>query len=157
MIPITNLLKVQHVFHNLEATNKEDVLATLISSFKTEVGETELAAIKESVFEREKIMSTGVGKGLAIPHGKVAGITQNYAAFALLKSPIDYNAIDGKPVSMVFLLVGPKQSNSLHIKMLSRISRLMNDQVFRNKLQKCDSSEAIIHMFEQEVDEFFPD
>lgn len=156
MTPFAQLLNEQHIFPNLKATNKKEVLMTLISSFKPDVSQAALKAIEEAVFERERIMSTGVGKGLAIPHGKVAGITQSYAAFGLLESPIEYQAIDGEPVSMIFLLVGPKQNNSLHIKMLSRISRLMNDQRFRESLKNCDSSKSIISLFEKEVQEYFP-
>src|SRR5699024_2296648 len=148
-------LNEQHIFPNLKVNDKEEALTTLISSFEDEVEPTILEAIQLSVFEREEIMSTGVGKGLAIPHGKLPGITQSYAAFALLDPPIDYQSIDSKPVSMIFLLVGPKQSNSLHIKMLSRISRLMNDETFRTSLQQCDTSQGIMKLFEEEVQEYF--
>lgn len=155
MTSIISLLNERNVFANLEADNKEDVLATLIQSFEDDVEEAELEAIRTAVFEREKIMSTGVGKGLAIPHGKAAGIKNNYAAFALLQTPIEYEAIDGKPVEMIFLLVGPKSSNSLHIKMLSRISRLMNNNSFRDKLKACNSSEEIVGVFKKEEEVYF--
>lgn len=155
MTRIVSLLNEQNVFSNLKAQTKEEVLTTLIGSLKGEVPAEELEAIKTAVFQREKIMSTGVGKGLAIPHGKAEGINDNYAAFALLESPIDYKAIDGEPVSMVFLLVGPRSSNNLHIKMLSRISRLMNNNSFREKLKACNSSEKIVEVFKQEEGVYF--
>lgn len=155
MTSIISLLNARNVFSNLEAETKEEVLKTLIRSFANDVEEEELEAIRAAVLEREKIMSTGVGKGLAIPHGKAEGIKNNHVAFALLNSPIDYEAIDGEPVKMVFLLAGPKSSNSLHIKMLSRISRLMNNNSFREKLEKCDSSEEIVEVFKQEEEVYF--
>ena len=150
MTSIISLLDKKHVFANLESTNKTEILKTLVASFKDDVDADELDAIEDAILEREKIMSTGVGKGLAIPHGKSTGINDSHVAFALLDSPVDYEAIDGEPVSMVFLLAGPSSSNSLHIKMLSRISRMMNNNTFRDKLKKCSTPEEIINVFEEE-------
>lgn len=152
---IISLLDSSTVLPDLKAKNKEEVLNKLISLFSSKVSEQELSIIREAVFERESIMSTGVGNGLAIPHGKARGISGNYAAFGLLKSPVDYEAIDGEPVSMVFLLVGPQSSNSFHIKMLSRISRLMNNSEFRDQLNKCSSAEEIIEVFKEEEQAHF--
>ncbi len=147
---IVSLLHKHNVLHELEADTKEEVLNKLIATLSDEVDEKALEEISNAVFEREAIMSTGVGKGLAIPHGKASGISETYAAFATLKKPVDYEAVDGEPVIMIFLLVGPKSSNSLHIKMLSRISRLMNNSSFREKLKECSSADEIIGVFEEE-------
>lgn len=147
---IFSLLSPETVLPNLQASDKNEVLEKMISSLEGEVSDGEIEKIRNAVFEREKIMSTGVGKGLAIPHGKASGIEQTYAAFALLDEPVDYKAIDNEPVNMVFLLVGPQASNSLHIKMLSRISRLMNNSAFRERLRKCASAEEIIDQFKEE-------
>jgi fructose-specific phosphotransferase system IIA component len=155
MTTIISLLNEEHVFSDLKADTKKQVLSTMIASFREDVEAGELEAIKEAVFERENIMSTGVGKGLAIPHGKADGINENYAAFALLQSPIEYKAIDGEPVTMVFLLVGPQASNNLHIKMLSRISRLMNNNSFREKLLECNSPKEIVEVFKKEEELYF--
>lgn len=147
---IFSLLSTQTILPNLQANDKTEVLDKMVSSLRDQVSGGELERIREAVFEREKIMSTGVGKGLAIPHGKAAGIEQTYAAFAILEDPVDYEAIDDQPVSMVFLLVGPQASNSLHIKMLSRISRLMNNSEFRERLRTCTTAEDIIEQFKEE-------
>lgn len=147
---IISLLKSDNVFPNLEVKDKEAVLNKLIDALGSQVGDEELEAIREAVLEREKIMSTGVGKGLAIPHGKAEGISSNYASFAILKEPIDYQAVDGQPVKLVFLLVGPQSANSMHIKMLSRISRLMNNNDFREQLSNCETPEQVIEVFEEE-------
>lgn len=147
---IFSLLSSQTILPNLQANDKEEVLEKMISSLEDEVSDGEIEKIRDAVFEREKIMSTGVGKGLAIPHGKASGIEQTYAAFAILDEPVDYQAIDNEPVNMVFLLVGPQASNSLHIKMLSRISRLMNNSAFRERLRKSSSAEEIIEQFKEE-------
>ena len=147
---IFSLLSRDTILPNLKAQEKSEILEQMIASLEDQVSDDELEKIKEAVFEREKIMSTGVGKGLAIPHGKAAGIEQTYAAFAILEEPVDYEAIDDQPVNMVFLLVGPQASNSLHIKMLSRISRLMNNSDFRERLRDCSSADEIIEEFKKE-------
>lgn len=152
---IVSLLHTENVIPNLKARNKNEILNKLIDTLKPEVEEEELEAIRSAVFEREEIMSTGVGKGLAIPHGKATNINKNYAAFAILKNPIDYEAVDHQPVKLVFLLAGPQSSNNFHIKMLSRISRLMNNNEFREKLVNCDTAEEIIEVFEQEEQAHF--
>jgi len=152
---IVSLLDSDTFIPQLEASSKKEVLEQLIETLRTRVDEDDLKRISDAVFEREAIMSTGVGKGLAIPHGKAQGLQDNYAAFAILKSPVEYEAIDDMPVRMVFLLVGPESQNSTHIKMLSRISRLMNNAEFREKLMKCESSEDIISAFESEEKQYF--
>lgn len=152
---IVGLLDEKTVLPNLDVDSKTEILDKLISSLSSKVNKEELKTIRTAVFEREQIMSTGVGKGLAIPHGKASGINENYAAFAHLKNPVDYEAIDGEPVSLVFLLVGPQSSNSMHIKMLSRISRLMNNNEFRQRLKECKTSEKIIELFKKEEQTHF--
>lgn len=150
---IVELLQKESVLPDMRAGDKEEALEELISTLRERVGQGELEKIREAVLERERIMSTGVGKGLAIPHGKAAGIGDNYAAFGILEEPVEYDAIDGEPVSMIFLLVGPQGSNSLHIKTLSRISRLMNNSDFREKLNRCDTAEQILSVFREEEEE----
>ncbi len=152
---IVGLLEEKTVLPDLDVKNKTEILNKLISSLSSKVTEKELEAIRKAVFEREEIMSTGVGKGLAIPHGKAPGIKDNYAAFALLKNPVHYDAIDGEPVSLVFLLVGPQSNNSLHIKMLSRISRLMNNNEFRQRLKESTTAKDIIELFRNEEQAHF--
>lgn len=152
---IISLLSVETVLPSLKVNSKEQALEKLIATFSDTVDNDELEAIRQAVLEREKIMSTGVGKGLAIPHGKAEGINGNYAAFALLEEPIDYEAIDGEPVHMIFLLAGPQASNRLHIKLLSRISRLMNNNSFRDKLKESTTSEEIISAFKDEEEAHF--
>jgi fructose-specific phosphotransferase system IIA component len=152
---ICNLLNNKNVLPHLTADNKDDVINSLIETLSDDVENSVIENIRNAVFERENIMSTGVGKGLAIPHGKAKGLSNNYAAFALLDEPVSYEAIDGKPVKMVFLLVGPETHNSTHIKMLSRISRLMNNAEFRERLQECETPEEIIEAFKTEEEQYF--
>lgn len=152
---ITSLLDPSTILANLQVHDKDELLHKMINLFEDRVSDGQLEEIRTSVFEREEIMSTGVGKSLAIPHGKAKSIDQNYASFALLKEPIDYNSIDNKPVQMVFLLAGPQANNSSHIKLLSRISRLMNSTSFRETLKKCTTAQEIYDTFLQEENRYF--
>jgi len=147
---ILSLLDSQNVLPSLEADTKDEVLEKLVATLRVKVKDKEADKILQAVKEREQVMSTGVGKGLAIPHGKTVAIEQTYAAFAILKEPVDYDAIDQRPVKMVFLLAGPQSSNSMHIKLLSRISRLMNNSEFRERLLECSTSNEIIEQFKSE-------
>ncbi|TVQ04931.1 MAG: PTS sugar transporter subunit IIA [Balneolaceae bacterium] len=150
-----SLLDKSAILANLNVKDKNDLINSIIDLLKNQVNSDQLEDIRQAVFEREKIMSTGVGKNLAIPHGKVASIEHNYAGFATLKDPIDFDSIDGKPVTMVFLLVGPEKKNSTHIKLLSRISRLMNSTSFRESLTQCETPDEIYEAFHQEEVRYF--
>ncbi|MEX2600267.1 MAG: PTS sugar transporter subunit IIA [Balneolaceae bacterium] len=152
---IYSLLTEETILTDMRVKDKEALLNRLIDLLSDQVTDKQLSAIRSAVFEREKIMSTGVGKGLAIPHGKSAEIDTNYASFATLAEPIQYDSIDEKPVEVVFLLVGPESKNSAHIKLLSRISRLMNNENFRARLNDCTTPGEIIEVFTSEEDRHF--
>jgi mannitol/fructose-specific phosphotransferase system IIA component (Ntr-type) len=100
-------------------------------------------------------MSTGVGNGFAIPHGKTDAVTDIIAAFATTEKPIDYQSLDEKPVRLVFLLVGKDNMVGPHIKLLSRISRLMSKEDFRKRLLQVKTSREIMEMFKQEEASYF--
>lgn len=150
-----SLLEKKAILCDIEVKDKEELLHVMVDALKNRVNEQQIEDIREAVFQREKIMSTGVGKKLAIPHGKVASIDENLASFAVLKNPVEFNSIDNKPVKIAFLLVGPEKSNSTHIKLLSRISRLMNSASFRSSLSECSSSEEIYNAFYEEENRYF--
>lgn len=152
---IYSLINTSTILADLEIDDKKDLLHKMVDVLKEQVNNEQLEDIRDAVFEREKIMSTGVGKNLAIPHGKVGSIEQNYASFAVLKEPIEYDSIDDKPVNMAFLLVGPAGENRLHIKLLSRISRLMNSTSFRTTLSECKTPEEIYEAFHEEEVKYF--
>ena len=101
-------------------------------------------------------MSTGVGKGFAIPHGKTNSITDILAAFGKSEKQIDYDALDGEPVQLIFLLIGKDAFVGKHIKLLSRISRLMNSDEFREKLVNSKDKNEILQIF-QEEEKKYPD
>jgi len=99
-------------------------------------------------------MSTGVGKGFAIPHGKTNVVKEIVGAFGKIKDGIDYESLDGNPVHLVFLLVGKDNLISTHIKLLSRISRLMNKDDFRHRLTEANTADEIVKLFSDEEEHF---
>jgi fructose-specific phosphotransferase system IIA component len=151
-----SLLDQTTVLPNYVVGSKKELINALVNALEEKMeSEEQLEAVRKAVFEREKIMSTGVGKGLAIPHAKTKAVTENHATFALLDEPLDFDSIDGEPVRLVFLLVGPESNNSQHIKLLSRISRLMNSGSFRETILNCTSSEQILNAFQDEEEKYF--
>lgn len=152
---IYELLRSGKVSIGLKAKNKEDVLGKTLQFVAPFISSSLFEVVQSAVLERESIMSTGVGKGLAIPHAKVAGLDKNHAVFVILKHAIEYQAIDGEPVDMLFLIIGPQDRSSEHIKLLSRISRLMNSDEFRKTLKACTSSEEVVDAFKYEEERYF--
>jgi mannitol/fructose-specific phosphotransferase system IIA component (Ntr-type) len=106
--------------------------------------------VRQAILEREKIMSTGVGNGFAIPHGKTDAVKDIVAAFAVTEHPVDYQALDEQPVRLVFLLIGRDSLVGPHIKLLSRISRLMNREEFRKELLTSQTPKDVIEIFRRQ-------
>ncbi len=152
---VLDLLNKNCIVADLQGQTKEDVINELINLFKDDSRVIELEKVRDAVLEREKIMSTGVGKGFAIPHGKTNAVTDILAAFGKTTRPIEYDSLDGHPVYLVFLLVGKDNLVSKHIKLLSRISRMMNKDEFREKLIQAKTSEEILEIFKKEEENYF--
>lgn len=109
----------------------------------------DLEEVRRAVRARESVMSTGVGKRLALPHAKTSAVTDTVAAFAITEKPVEFGAIDNEPVRLLFLLVGTEEAKSTHIKLLSRVSRLMNRDAFRERLLRAPSPEIVLKLFEE--------
>ena len=152
---ISDLLTEDMVVTNLQGHSKEDIINALIEVVARSPKVLDKEKVREAVFEREKIMSTGVGDGFAIPHGKTDAVSDIVGSFAITAEPIDYESLDEKPVRLVFLLVSKANMVGPHIKLLSKISRLMNKPEFRNKLLTVTSPKEIIEMFKQEEAAYF--
>jgi fructose-specific phosphotransferase system IIA component len=147
---VYELLNTRNILTEFKSENKDDVINELVDLLKGDERIVDLEEIKKCVFEREEKMSTGVGKGFAIPHGKTNSVTDILAAFGKSEKPIDYNSLDGEPVHLVFLLIGKENLLAKHIKLLSRISRLMNNEEFRKRLVQAESKESILELFREE-------
>ena len=146
---IHQLLHSKNILLDIQVEDKFDAINALVDTFVDIMDGELLEEIRGAIISREKIMSTGVGQGLAIPHGKTDAITQNYAAFARLKEPIEFNSIDSKPVQLIFLMVSPYSDQRSHIRLLSRVSTLMNYDDFRSNLLNVPNHEDLIELFKQ--------
>jgi len=140
---------------NLPGKTKDEIISEMVDLVGTSKKVLDKEKVKEAIFEREKIMSTGVGNGFAIPHGKTDAVSDIVAAFAITAEPIDYQSLDEQPVRLVFLLVGKDSMVGPHIKLLSRISRLMNKEEFRKKLLTAASSKEVLEIFRAEEATYF--
>jgi PTS system fructose-specific IIC component len=147
---VYELLDTKNILTEFNSENKNDVINELVDLLKGDERVLDLEEIRKCVFEREEKMSTGVGKGFAIPHGKTNSVTDILAAFGKSKTPIEYNSLDSEPVHLVFLLIGKENLLAKHIKLLSRISRLMNNEEFRKRLVEAESKESILKLFQEE-------
>ncbi len=147
---ITDILSEQAIRTDLPGNSKEEVINAMIDLAATQKVVQDKERMRAAIFERERIMSTGVGSGFAIPHGKTDAVSDIVAAFAVTAQPIDYQSLDDQPVRLVFLLVGRDNMVGPHIKLLSRISRLMNKEDFRNTLLQAKTPAEILEAFRQE-------
>ncbi len=152
---ISDILKEDLVKTGLKGNTKNEIIEGMIDLVAISPKVKDKEKVREAIFEREKIMSTGVGNGFAIPHGKTEAVTDIVAAFAVTAEPIDYESLDEKPVRLVFLLVGKDNLVGPHIKLLSRISRLMNKEEFRKRLLDLKTPKEIIETFKQEEATYF--
>lgn len=147
---VSEILSKEFIIAELNGTDKESAINELIDLFKNDSRVDDIEKVRQAVLEREKIMSTGVGKGFAIPHGKTDSVKEIIAAFGRKKDGIEYDALDGNPVNLIFLLVGRDTMISAHIKLLSRVSRMMNKDDFRLRLLNAETSEEIMNVFLEE-------
>jgi fructose PTS system EIIBC or EIIC component len=147
---ICEVLNTSTIIPELKATSKEEAIDELLNIFKDDKRVLDLKEVKNSVMERENIMSTGVGHGFGIPHCKINKVTEILAAFGKTKNPIDFDALDGNPVNLIFLLIGKDNLVAPHIKLLSRISLLMNKSEVRENINDATTSEEIFSIFEAE-------
>jgi mannitol/fructose-specific phosphotransferase system IIA component (Ntr-type) len=130
---LTELLSIERIKIPLDSQNKDDLLRELVD-VAAGPGAPDREDLLRAVREREAVLSTGIGHGVAIPHGKSSAVNDLRMAAGRSAGPVDFDALDGEPVSLFFLLVGPESAAGPHIKALSRISRLVRKDEVREKL-----------------------
>jgi PTS system nitrogen regulatory IIA component len=145
---ISDLISLDGIVANLRATSKKQALQDLARRAADVTGEPE-RAIFEVLIERERLGTTGVGNGIAIPHGKLPGLDKLHGLFARLDTPIDFDAIDEQPVDLICLLLAPESAGADHLKALARVSRLLRDRSICEKLRGSDTAEAIFALLTQ--------
>jgi PTS system nitrogen regulatory IIA component len=139
---LADFLDFDAVTSRLSGGNKKSLLQQLANLAGQQLGITP-AEILATVTEREQLGSTGFGQGVAIPHGKIEGLTRIYCLFARLSEPLDYKAIDGKPVDLVFLLLSPPDAGAEHLKALAAISRVTRHLPTLDKMRGARSRDAL--------------
>ena len=139
---IADLIYSKGVVANLRVSSKKQALQELAKRAAEITGQPE-RAIFEVLVERERLCTTGVGDGVAIPHGKLPDLERLYGLFARLEKPIDFDAIDEQPVDLICLLLAPETAGADHLKALAQVSRLLRDQSTREKLRGTDKADAI--------------
>ncbi|MSP81792.1 MAG: PTS IIA-like nitrogen-regulatory protein PtsN [Alphaproteobacteria bacterium] len=132
---IADILSRDAVIPGLAATSKKQALRD-VAQRAAEVAGLDERQVFDVLLERERLGSTGVGHGVAIPHGKLPGLTAIHGVFARLEEPIDFESIDGQPVSLVFALLAPEAAGADHLKALARVSRLLRDPAACEKLRR---------------------
>lgn len=139
---IVELINPDRVVPHLRATCKKQALQELAkhAAEMTDISEREIFDV---LLERERLGTTGVGGGIAIPHGRLTGIDHMYGLFARLDDPVEFDAIDDQPVDLIFLLLAPEGAGADHLKALARVSRTLRDQATCEKLRGTESSDAL--------------
>jgi nitrogen PTS system EIIA component len=139
---IADLVRPEGVIAHLKAGSKKQVLQALAHRSAEIIGDHE-RTIFDTLLERERLGTTGVGGGIAIPHGKLPQIDRLHGVFARLDEPVDFEAVDEEPVDLIFLLLAPESAGADHLKALAQVSRLLRDKSLCDKLRGSDSAEAI--------------
>ena len=139
---IDNLLPHNAVIDGLRATSKRQALQEL-SERAAALADVSAREVLETILSRERLGTTGVGQGIAIPHGRLPKLDRLYGLFARLSEPIDFDSIDDQPVDLIFMLLAPESAGADHLKALAKVSRVLRDKEICEKLRGSDSSEAL--------------
>ena len=141
-MPLTDLVSPTAVIPALKVNGKKQALQEIAAKAAALTGQSD-RAILEILLQREKLGSTGVGNGVAIPHGKLPKLPKVFGLFARLERPVDFEALDGQPVDLVFLLLAPEGAGADHLKALARVARLLRDSEIARKLRDSRDAEAL--------------
>jgi len=149
---LTELLDESTVLVNLKASRKQDVIEELAAALTDSGKVSDNREVLQAVLEREKIMSTGIGKGVAIPHGKCRAVDQLIGVLGIKKEGVDFQSLDEQPVYLFFLLVSPLNVSGPHIRALAHISRLLRHDNLRKHLIACESPRSALELIAEEED-----
>jgi nitrogen PTS system EIIA component len=141
-MPLTDLLTPQAVMPALKVNSKKQALQELAARAAALCGRSEREVL-DVLAQRERLGSTGIGNGIAIPHGKLPKLERLFGVFARLDRPVDFEALDGQPVDLLFLLLAPEAAGADHLKALARVARLLRDAEVARKLRESRDAEAI--------------
>jgi len=145
---IRDLLQPEAVIADLKAANKKQLLSEL-ARYASRITGVNDRKIFETLLERERLGSTGVGSGIAIPHGKLSDFKNLYGVFARLERPVEFDSIDEQPVDLIFLLLAPEGAGADHLKALARVSRLLRDSSMCEKLRGAETADGLYMVLTQ--------
>lgn len=143
---LSQLLNPAHILLNLEAGSKKRVFEQAGLLFENENGIAR-ATVFDSLLARERLASTGLGHGVAIPHGRIRGLKQTLGAFFRLAAPIPFEALDGRPVNTLFFMLVPENANEQHLQLLSELAQRFADPAVRQGLLDATDSQTVIDLF----------
>jgi PTS system nitrogen regulatory IIA component len=141
-MPLTDLVAPNAVIPALKVNSKKQAIQEIAARAAAVSGQNE-RVIFETLLQRERLGSTGIGHGIAIPHGKLPKLEKLFGLFARLDRPIDFEALDGQPVDLIFLLLAPEGAGADHLKALARVARLLRHSETANKLRESRNAEAL--------------
>ena len=150
---LTEILEPTCVKAPLEGKSKESVITELVDLLANNGALVDRDVVLEAVFVREETRSTGIGSGIAIPHGKCSGVKELVMSVGIAAEPVDFDSIDAKPVSIIILLASPIDRTGPHIQALARISRLMLDEEFKSRLENSISAEEVYELISNKENE----
>lgn len=147
---ITDFLDRKAIKIGLTASNKEGILKELVELLGQSKDIGDPKAVLKALLERESLGSTGIGQGIAIPHGKTDRVQELVAALGVSRKGVNFDALDGEPVYIFFLLVTPKDTTGSHLKALAQISRLLRDSYFCDLIKRCQRADEIYELIKRE-------
>ena len=147
---IVDFLNEKAVTGNIKANHKEGIIRELVDLLAKAEGIKNKEELVKTLLNREALGSTGIGQGVGIPHGKTNTVKKLVAAFGICHEGVNFDALDGEPVYIFFLLVAPEDSAGPHLKALARISRLLKDKFFRESLKSLTDEKAILKLIREE-------
>lgn len=153
LMKILDVLRKEAILEDLQAGDKKGVLEELAAPVADLAGIAREELVRV-LMERERLGSTGIGSGIGIPHGKLKVLDTMFLGFGLSRKGVDFDSMDGRPTHIFFLLVTPENSTGLHLKLLARISRILKDDLFREKLMAAPDTAAIYAAIEEEDEDF---
>ncbi len=148
-INIRDILDIRSIVVGLDVKDKDELLNIMVDLAAESGNILDIEEARERVFAREKLMSTGVGNGVALPHAKTNKIKKTVGAFAVLSEPVDYDSLDEEPVKIVLLILGKETNVGEHLKLLSSISKLLGRESFIGDILNAETSDDVLDIFEK--------
>lgn len=150
---ILDILQEEAILDDLKSQTKKGILEELVVPLARITGRDQKDLVRV-LMDRERLGSTGIGSGIGIPHGKIKDLESLVLGFGLSRKGVDFEAIDGQPTHIFFILITPENSTGLHLKLLARISRILKNDHFKEKLQNAKSHDEILSIIKEEDEEF---